>query len=365
MRASCLICKHSVCGAGQSIAFILVLLIKLWGVVMITDYVSKSALCAARLALLAGVSVATLGFANSANAQITYGPNAPATITYTGYGVYSAGYGAQILSNGTFNSFFGPTGATIDGSVITSYNATTSTTITPTNITSKDANGGSTSITGGTVAISGGTNTNAGGISTLVPANAALNISGGAYITNGLAVTGGESVTGNSTFNGNTQTNGNAAVTGNAKVGGSLTVTGQTTVNDLAVNPGSTVSMGGNEVQNVGTPIFGTDAANKAYVDLTVNKARNQAYEGTAVALAISQPVFLPGQSFAIRGGYGEFEGQNAAGFSAAGVIARDMFGYGSTVSVDAGVGVGTNYNGVGAKAGVTLGFGGGYVPLK
>ena len=39
-------------------------------------------------------------------------------------------------------------------------------------------------------------------------------------------------------------------------------------------------------------PRSGTDAANKAYVDKGVNKA----YEGTAIALAISQPVFLPGR---------------------------------------------------------------------
>ena len=42
-----------------------------------------------------------------------------------------------------------------------------------------------------------------------------------------------------------------------------------------------------------------------------------------------------------------------------------DVFGYGSTIVVDGGVGVGTNYNGVAGKAGVTLGFGGGSAPLK
>ena len=73
--------------------------------------------------------------------------------------------------------------------------------------------------------------------------------------------------------------------------------------------------MGGNRVQDVGTPILGTDATNKAYVD----KGLNKAYEGTAIALAISQPVFLPGQTFAVRGGWGDYEGQNAfagAGFT-------------------------------------------------
>ena len=120
------------------------------------------------------------------------------------------------------------------------------------------------------------------------------------------------------------------------------------------------ISAEGNRVQDVATPIFGTDAANKAYVDKGVNKA----YEGTAIALAISQPVFLPGQSFAIRAGWGNYESQNAFGVSAAGVIARDMFGYGSTVALDGGVGVGGNYNGVAGKAGLTIGFGGGVAPM-
>jgi hypothetical protein len=119
--------------------------------------------------------------------------------------------------------------------------------------------------------------------------------------------------------------------------------------------------MGGNAVHDVGTPIFGTDAANKAYVD----KGMNRAFEGTAVALAISQPVFLPGQNFAVRAGWGDYQGQNAFGASVAGVVARDTFGYGSTVTVDAGLGIGANYSGVGGKAGVTIGFGGGYAPLK
>ncbi len=121
------------------------------------------------------------------------------------------------------------------------------------------------------------------------------------------------------------------------------------------------ISAEGNRIQGVGTPILGTDAANKAYVD----KGLNKAYEGTALALAISQPMFLPGQSFALRAGWGGYESQNAFGVSAAGVIARDMFGYGSTVALDGGIGVGGNSNSVAGKAGITIGFGGGVNPLK
>jgi trimeric autotransporter adhesin len=138
---------------------------------------------------------------------------------------------------------------------------------------------------------------------------------------------------------------------GNVNVGGNFVVN----------NPGANVNMGENVVHGVLDPIAPHDAANKAYVD----KRTNKGYEGTALALAISQPVFLPGQNFAIRAGWGGFEDQSAVGFSAAGVIMRDPFGHGSTVSLDGGIGFGTDYNTVGGKVGVTLGFGGGYAPMK
>ena len=126
-----------------------------------------------------------------------------------------------------------------------------------------------------------------------------------------------------------------------------------------------TIDMGGNRVQDVGTPIFGTDAANKAYVDRGLNKA----YEGTAIALAISQPIIGPNQTFAIRAGWGNYESENAFGLSAAGIIGRDWFWNGSTVALDGGVGWGSN-NSVAGKAGITLAFGPGYaaaapLPLK
>ena len=137
-------------------------------------------------------------------------------------------------------------------------------------------------------------------------------------------------------------------------------VTNAAGTQQFAANSSGYIMPAAMRIQDVAAPIAGTDAANKAYVDKGVNKA----YEGTAIALAISQPVFLPGQSFAMRAGWGGYEGQNAFGVSAAGVIARDVFGYGSTVALDGGVGVGGNYNGVAGKAGVTIGFGGGMAPL-
>ncbi len=151
---------------------------------------------------------------------------------------------------------------------------------------------------------------------------------------------------------------GQSYLNGGATISNNLTVSGPT-------NGGSptTIDMGGNRVQDVGTPIFGTDAANKAYVDRGLNKA----YEGTAIALAISQPIIGPNQTFAIRAGWGNYESENAFGISAAGIIGRDWLWSGSTVALDGGVGWGSN-NAVAAKAGVTLAFGpsvAAYAPLK
>ena len=152
--------------------------------------------------------------------------------------------------------------------------------------------------------------------------------------------------------------NGGAIINNGLQVNDGLRVTGP----NQGVGP-QTVDFGGNRLQGVGEPIFGTDAANKAYVDRGLNKA----YEGTAIALAISQPILGAGQNFAIRAGWGNYESENAFGLSAAGIIGRDWFWGGSTVALDGGVGWGSN-NAVAAKAGVTLGFGPGlqaYAPLK
>ena len=201
------------------------------------------------------------------------------------------------------------------------------------------ANAGTTVVSGGSVAINGGAaNSNLNGnINTLAVAGnpatgnpGALNVNGGAVINNGLEVNNGLRVTGPSQGQGP-----------------------------------QTIDMGGNRVQDVATPIFGTDAANKAYVDRGLNKA----YEGTAIALAISQPIIGPNQTFAIRAGWGNYESENAFGLSAAGIIGRDWFWNGSTVALDGGVGWGSN-NSVAGKAGITLAFGPGYaaaapLPLK
>jgi trimeric autotransporter adhesin len=191
-----------------------------------------------------------------------------------------------------------------------------------------------------------------------------VTMNGGASVQNGLNVTGGTTtdtllVTGNSNVNGNQTIGGTQTVTGQSFLNGGATIS-----NNLTVSSGTNVDMGGNVVHNVGTPVLGTDAANKAYVDTGLSNLNNslshridKAFDGTAIALALSTPVFQPGQKFVIQGGWGNFEGANAVGFSAAGLLARNTFGPGSTVTLSGGVGAGTNTGSLAGRGAVSIGW--------
>jgi hypothetical protein len=357
---------------------------------------NRSALRAVRIGLLAGFSGAALLMGMAAaqaadNVTVTGGDTGAVTQTATGTlqgnGVDITGLG---VTDGTNTSTLSTTGLGVTDGTATSS-------VTATGITSGGTltSAGELTVTTGGADITGGTATDTLTVTGLSTFGTTGNTTIGA---NGdVAVGGTLDVTGNSTFAGTTTTTGLATFNGGATVNGTTTLSGvtnfgtsgdtsisaagnYTTTNgnitttngtitgaavhatsSLAVSNGATVDMGDNVVHGVATPIVGTDATNKAYVDRAVNKG----YEGTALALAISQPVFMPGQSFAMRAGWGSFEDQNAFGVSAAGVIARNVLGYGSTVVVDAGIGAGSNYNTVAGKAGVTFGFGGGNAPLK
>jgi hypothetical protein len=72
--------------------------------------------------------------------------------------------------------------------------------------------------------------------------------------------------------------------------------------------------------------------------------------EGIAISLALDPPNLRNGQTFAMRGGWGNFDGTNAAGITAAGALNQN-------VVVDAGVGWGASQGTVAGKAGVTIGW--------
>ena len=83
----------------------------------------------------------------------------------------------------------------------------------------------------------------------------------------------------------------------------------------------------------------------------------DEAREGVALALAVSSPDFVSGESFGMKMNFGTFEGETALGFAAAGVVARDVFGEGAggRVSLDAGIGVGLSEGSVGGNVGMQL----------
>ncbi len=77
--------------------------------------------------------------------------------------------------------------------------------------------------------------------------------------------------------------------------------------------------------------------------DITALQQRDRKLEaGVAISLALEAPDLRPGQTFAVRGGWGSFEGTDALGFSAAGLLGTGMLGPTSSLVVDAGIGVGT-----------------------
>ena len=194
-----------------------------------------------------------------------------------------------------------------------------------------------------------------------------LTVTGVTNLNGGVNVTGASHLNGDLTVTGVTNLNGDVGVGGDLKVAGTQTVTGQsflnggaTVKNNLTVSGPADIDMGGNIIHNVAAPVADLDAANKAYVDeglSSANRRIDKADQGVAIALALEQPIFQPGQNFAVRGGWGNFESQNAFGLSAAGVLSRDVWGSGTTAVLDAGVGFATERSTIGGKAGVTFGW--------
>lgn len=79
--------------------------------------------------------------------------------------------------------------------------------------------------------------------------------------------------------------------------------------------------------------------------------------DGIAVSLALAQPILMPGQTFAIRVGYGNFDSSSAVGVTAAGVLARGIAGPTSSLVLDAGIGFAPDSDMAAGRAGVTLGW--------
>jgi hypothetical protein len=87
----------------------------------------------------------------------------------------------------------------------------------------------------------------------------------------------------------------------------------------------------------------------------SLSKRDRELADGIAISLALAQPIFQPGQRFAMRAGWGNFDGSNALGVSAAGLLAS--FNNGNTIVLDVGFGGGTRQNVYAGRAGLTFGW--------
>jgi len=80
--------------------------------------------------------------------------------------------------------------------------------------------------------------------------------------------------------------------------------------------------------------------------------------EGLAAVVALAQPILRSGQHFGMTAGWGGYDGANALGFSAAGVLADNLLGPGSgTLALYGGIGVGTDEGEAAGRAGVSFGW--------
>ena len=72
--------------------------------------------------------------------------------------------------------------------------------------------------------------------------------------------------------------------------------------------------------------------------------------EGVAMAMAMDAPDLRQHERFALKGNWGNFEGENALAFT--GTVRLSQ-----RVSFDAGIGIGTNHGNVGGRAGLRIGW--------
>jgi hypothetical protein len=113
-------------------------------------------------------------------------------------------------------------------------------------------------------------------------------------------------------------------------------------------------------VQLLTTDAAGNLASDGGLIQSQINALGHrdrQLTDGIAIAVALAQPIFQPGQNFAVRAGWGNFDGGNAVAVTAAGVVGRGYLGPASSIVVDGGVGVSTDQGMVAGRAGLTFGW--------
>jgi hypothetical protein len=76
-----------------------------------------------------------------------------------------------------------------------------------------------------------------------------------------------------------------------------------------------------------------------------------------AVSIALSDPDLFNGQKFALKGNWGSFEGSNALGFTAKGLLAEHFLGTSSQLTMSGGLGFGLDGDTVGGRVSTQIGW--------
>jgi|GEM_PF-2707107 len=250
----------------------------------------------------------------------------------------SVSAGGHITANGDINS--------ANGSVNAAQHVTAGTGVTATNgnITAQNGNinaaNGSVNAAQHVTAGTGVTATNGNITAVNGNVNAGGSVNAGTFVTAKQDVIAERDVIAGR----DTKVGRNLEVIGTGTFGGMLHANG-----GLTVAEDQTVDMGMNRVQNVGTPIHAFDATNKAYVDAADAKLE----EGIAVSLALQNPDLVGTETFGLAVNWGNFEGSNAIGIAAAGVLGNNFLMPGDRLAIAGGIGIGLDENTVGGRVGI------------
>jgi hypothetical protein len=292
------------------------------------------------------------------------------TTTIDGTGV-TLGSGATLTAGGnaTVGGTLGVTGNTMLSTLSTSGAAM----LDSLGVTNDATVSGTLGVTGNTMLTTLSTS-GAAALNSLSVTNNAT-VGGTLGVTSDATVGGTLGVTGLTTTNGIDNSSGgisNAGAVSGVTTLSSTTIinSGAASINSLAVGAGgmtvaagAPVSMGGNRVQDVATPVDPTDAANKAYVDsmsgnveaqIEAQTARiNSAFkeidrnsEGIAVAMAMGGIALPQGKAFAIGANIGFYQDKQAT-------AAQTVIRLNNNLTLNGGIGVGMSRNQVGGRVGL------------
>jgi trimeric autotransporter adhesin len=340
-----------------------------------------------RITWLAGWSGVVLGlglmFASPAQAQFVCDPGGGAVAPAPGSMACGTGAGTNNVANENNIAVGNSAGTSVDGADNSAFGTAAGQTVTGVRNTAVGNFAGS-NVTGSNNTASGynsGNDVN-GGDNTASGLASGNDVTGNANTASGLAsgqnVTGDRNVAVGSRAGSNINasdtvsigTNAVASANGAVAIGNgavatranqqsfgtsnsSYTLAGLASAASKAAQSGTTYLVTSDAQGNLATTAFSPQQIEQNLDAL--GRRDDELAGGIAIALSLAQPMIRPGQTFAMRLGWGNFDGENAVGLTAAGVVSQGDFGPTSSVIVDGGVG--TARDQVAGRGGVSFGW--------